>query len=108
MDWLNWLRAELGFDGWRFDFAKVALDGLVCHADCGCRRMAALPATAPCQRGVRQEHRCRLTCCAPAACRRQGYHPRFTAEYIERTCGPEAFCVAELFLDRRHVASVTT
>ncbi|KAL4457429.1 hypothetical protein ABPG75_012294 [Micractinium tetrahymenae] len=52
VDWLNWLRSELGFEGWRFDFAK-------------------------------------------------GYHPRFTAEYIERTCGPEAFCVAELFLDLR-------
>lgn len=21
-DWLNWLKAEVGFDGWRFDFVK--------------------------------------------------------------------------------------
>jgi alpha-amylase len=21
-DWMNWLRAEVGFDGWRFDYAK--------------------------------------------------------------------------------------
>lgn len=21
-DWMNWLRAEIGFDGWRFDYAK--------------------------------------------------------------------------------------
>jgi alpha-amylase len=21
-DWMNWLRAEIAFDGWRFDYAK--------------------------------------------------------------------------------------
>ncbi|KAI7843850.1 hypothetical protein COHA_002401 [Chlorella ohadii] len=31
----------------------------------------------------------------------KGYHPRFTAEYIERTLGPEAFCVGENFVDLR-------
>lgn len=31
----------------------------------------------------------------------QGYHPRFTAEYVERTVGPEAFCVGENFVDLR-------
>lgn len=36
----------------------------------------------------------------------QGYHPRFTAEYIERTVGPEAFCVGENFVDLRWCAAV--
>ena len=48
MDWLNWLRLSVGFEGWRFDFVK-------------------------------------------------GYHPRFTAEYVERSVGGGAFCVGELF-----------
>jgi alpha-amylase len=21
-DWLNWLKSDIGFDGWRFDFAR--------------------------------------------------------------------------------------
>ena len=42
-----------------------------------------------------------LHLCPPPAPTLQGYHPRFTAEYIERTLGPEAFCVGENFVDLR-------
>nr|PNR35675.1 hypothetical protein PHYPA_021525 [Physcomitrium patens] len=36
-DWMNWLRAEVGFDGWRFDFAKgygPQYCGLYCERTC--------------------------------------------------------------------------
>lgn len=109
IDWLNWLHSHVGFEGWRFDFVKVRLPrGWEGRHTQLWGRWAGCMVAAPCSPRVLPAPHClilslesRLRSPRLSVSFDQGYHPRFTAEYIERTVGPEAFCVGENFVDLR-------
>ncbi len=92
------------FGGWRFDFVKVRQ-----NAGRGAAGLSGIQLPSDKKHAPRH---CRIGTASNGAYTAlvrpftlpftlQGYHPRFTAEYIERTLGPEAFCVGENFVDLR-------